>query len=295
MDELFEKYGRFNKIPDEYKNRELYFYGYENCLIGFYKIPEEYKDQEFYTYFYEKNAIKLKDIPQAYRNRDICLLSCKRYKCGDNINPEIIDKQEFYDEVLKENICFYELLLDEYKTYDLSLEYIKCENPYIKFVPKKFRYYNLYLTGVKNKLRLTDVEEKYLDKELIIAALENNIDNFYDLPEKLITYELCLYVMEKDARFYESIPLHFRDKKLTDIVICEKKYNIYDIPEEFRTREMILECLEEDDEYYWELPKELTDDVNFNVECILRNISIARHIYETPELKNKLKELIKYI
>lgn len=147
--------------------------------------------------------------------------------------------------VVKLDGFFLEYIPKEYRTYNVCMAAVMQQGDALVYVPEQHKSNDLCLAAMKqNNLALRFVPEKVIDevinKEMCMEIVEQNGYGIYVIPQKFVTYEMCLTAIRQDPGAICNIPLEHKSYELCLEVVVQNGYQLKFIPHKFYTSEMFM-------------------------------------------------------
>jgi len=81
-------------------------------------------------------------------------------------------------------------------------------------------------------------------KEIFLNSVKYNIkDIWYDIPKKILSYELCLKVVKQNGRAICCVPREMRTREVSWEAVIQNGETLKYVPEEFKTESLILKAV----------------------------------------------------
>lgn len=251
-------------VPSEHKTYELcvaavqstfYDIELEECVLEF--VPEEYKDSYICMEALKTNIKSLSHTPRHLITREFL-------KQAEALN-------DFYV------FCAPRDLIKPEDYYS----YLKNNPGHIEYVPEEHRTREMYEMLINHDLGrvFPCLPEEYKTRDICIQAFNENVYTIGSIPEKYITYAMCLKAIQGECGL-EHIPEKYRSYKLCLIAVKKFCWNIRNVPEQYRIKELCLEAVaafhkqfanEKEDEKDEEYPKVLLSYIPESIRVDVRD------------------------
>ena len=105
----------------------------------------------------------------------------------------------------------------------------------LKFIPEKYRDYNICLEAVKqNGFALYYVPKELRTKELCEIAVQQNGYALEYVPDELITKELCELVIQRSGLSLFYVPARYKTKEFCELAVSHNGYALKYVPEKLK-------------------------------------------------------------
>ena len=198
-----------------------------DCLSS---VPNQFRNAEFYDKVIDLNPKAFLAVPKQYRTAAICkkYFAAKKYKSTD----DAIRHDKRLMGLIHPSLYDHETSLLIVQSYD-------------------FRHYattygTIFITNPM-ELSTGSIQLKKLLQypDVFLIAFELNPGMIEYAPEKILTSNLLMTLLEKDKRVLMKIPEKLRTKELCEKAFKLDPWALSDIPDEFKTPDMCMKAVKE--------------------------------------------------
>ena len=141
----------------------------------------------------------------------------------------------------------------------------------IRFIPEKYRDYNIYLEAVKqNGHALGYIPKELRDYNLCLEAVKNNGEALSFVTKELRDYNIYLEAVKQDGEALISVPKELRDYNLCLEAVKQDGFALRYVPDEYINYDLCLEAVKNDEKALMYVPYQYRD-YNLYLEIVKNN------------------------
>ena len=166
-------------VPEKLLSDDLCDIAVHSNGLALEYIPFKYKSKKLFEFAVKQNGLALKFVPENYLSKELCLLA---------LDNNALSVQYIPKKMLNKNIVIKAIsnVMDN-----------DCQDYPIKFIPAKLLTEEMvYLSVKSNPLSVKSIPEKYYDQKIFDLAFEEKKSVFSFIPEKYITKDMCLKLID---------------------------------------------------------------------------------------------------
>ncbi len=154
----------------------------------------------------------------------------------------------------------------EYGKYQTH-QFVLGERQLVKTLEDIMKYVRIYDVCVAKKTVMNDgdslrhIPDKYITFELCLAAVTNTGWILRYIPEKYITYEMCLTAVTNDGCALDCVPIKHKTPVLCSIAVAQNGCAIRYVPHEHKTFELCLAAVTNDKDALLYMPSNMYEQI----------------------------------
>jgi hypothetical protein len=160
---------------------------------------------------------------------------------------------------------------EKYRDYNIYLEAVKQNGHALGYIPKELRDYSLCLEAVKNNgIALISVPKELRDYNIYLEAVKNNGEALSFVTKELRDYNIYLEAVKQYGEALISVPKELRDYNLCLEAVKQDGFALRYVPDEYINYDLCLEAVKNDEKALMYVPYQYRD-YNLYLEIVKNN------------------------
>lgn len=254
----------FSDIPVDFRDEAMCFLALNKChdtLSTLWRIPKD-----IMTYDFCLKAVKqirtldydfIQRINDEYKTLEICLEWLKVYSSVAFMQylPKGVITKKTAKQFVELNAGCLQYIPNNLKTKELyytAVISIKYPNNglegMLELIPDKIKdeeFYDFIISEIPDFWNGLDscIPGKFKTNEFFLKHFVNCPEMEDDMPEGLLTEQLCFEMIQKNPYNLRNVPYDLRSKRICDVCFAETKDCFRNIPDELKTFDMSIEAI----------------------------------------------------
>lgn len=240
----------FRFVPEEFKTTELCTLALSKDAYNIRFFPEKEINEDIAKQAVKDNGRYLEYVPVKLRTKELCLLALQNFYGAvmEDIPPEILDKEVCLTWLKNVKQPFRPLshIPSELLDYDVCLAAVSVYGEDLEKVPAELIDKEMCTVAVKDTSYAVKYvpENLFTEEEMANMIIDNNINCFEQIPQSVLTQEMCIRAFQNcDKRYdkiFSQIPDKFITQEMVDKTIDYSIYSYHKVPERFVTVDMMI-------------------------------------------------------